>query len=65
MNYIDKLIRAEKIKSESLMIYQLLGHFGDRLPTTVSEEMRNMADDKMAAFETIEKKVGKNLNPES
>ena len=58
---IEILIDAEVSRNRSSLIYQLLGHFGDRLPKDVQTEMREQAENEFKQVSKMHNKVVKRL----
>ncbi len=58
---IKALIDAEVSRNRSTLIYELLGHFGDRLPKDVQAEMREKAEKESKQFGEMTNKVIKRL----
>lgn len=58
---IETLVDAEISRNRSSLIYQLIGHFGDRLPKDVQTEMREQAEMEMKQFDKMTNKVVKQL----
>ena len=58
---IETLIEAEVSRNRSSLIYQLLGHFGDRLPKDVQTEMREQAEKESKQVDKMANKVVKRL----
>ena len=61
MTNIEKLIQIEIAKGKENVLYQVLGHFGDRLPKDVAKEIRQMAEDEHNNSVKFLNKVGKTL----
>lgn len=60
---MEKLIKKRnELLVESTQIYFLLGHFGDRLPNDVKDEMYQLAESKESVIKTLEKKIIKFLS---
>ena len=58
---IEILIDAEVSRNRSSLIYQLLGHFGDRLPKEVQSEMREQAEQEGKQVDKMTNKAVKRL----
>ena len=58
---IGTLIDAEISRNRSSLIYQLIGHFGDRLPKDVQTEMREQAEKESKQVDKMTNKVVKRL----
>jgi len=58
---IEILIESEVSRSRQNLIYQLIGHFGDRLPKEVQTEMREQAEKEGKQVDKMTNKVVKRL----
>ena len=58
---IQILIDAEVSRNRSSLIYQLLGHFGDRISKDVQTEMREQAEKELKQVGKMHDKVVKRL----
>jgi hypothetical protein len=58
---IENLINAEVSRSRENLVYQLIGHFGDRLPKDVQTEMREQAVQERKQLDKMTNKVVKQL----
>lgn len=58
---IETLIDAEISRNRSNLIYQLIGHFGDRIPKDVQTEMREQAEKESKQVDKMTNKVVKRL----
>ena len=58
---IQILIDTEVSRKKSILIYQLLGHFGDRLSKDVQTEMREQAEEERKQVHKMLDKVVKRL----
>ena len=58
---IQILIDTEVSRNRSSLIYQLLGHFGDRLSKDVQTEMREQAEEERKQVHKMRDKVVKRL----
>ena len=60
---MENLIKKRnELRAQSTEIYFLLGHFGDRLPNDVKDEMYQLAESKESVIKTLEKKIIKFLS---
>ncbi len=59
---MENLIKKRnELLTQSTQIYFLLGHFGDRLPNDVKDEMYQLAESKESVIKEWEKKIIKFL----
>jgi len=58
---IEILVDAEVSRNRSSLIYQLIGHFGDRLPKDVQAEMRVQAEKESEQVSKMTNKLVKRL----
>tara|TARA_R110001606_G_scaffold398429_2_gene577441 strand:- start:1720 stop:1905 length:186 start_codon:yes stop_codon:yes gene_type:complete len=59
---MENLIKKRnELRAQSAEIYYLLGHFGDRLPNDVQDEMYQLAERKEDSIKRTEKKIIKFL----
>ncbi len=58
---IETLIDVEVSINRSILIYELLGYFGDRLPEDVQTEMRERAVKESKQVDKMTNKVVKRL----
>ena len=58
---IETLIDAEVSRNRSSLIYQLLGHFGDRISKDVQAEMKEQAEKEYKQVDKMTNKVVKRL----
>lgn len=58
---IQILIDTEVSRNRSSLIYQLLGHFGDRISKDVQTEMREQAEEERKQVHKMRDKVVKRL----
>ena len=58
---IQILIDAEVSRNRSSLIYQLLGHFGDRISKDVQTEMREQAEKELKQIHKMHNRVAKRL----
>lgn len=57
MKEIELLIKRENTLSKKILLYQLLGKFGDDLPKQIQDAIRLMAEDEGKEYNKLGAKV--------
>lgn len=62
MNALDLIIKEKIAKAKELQLYEILGHFGDKLSPDVQQNLMQRAEVESTVVVKIRTKLGKMYN---
>ena len=61
MKAIDLIVRTEGARKQQVLLFELLGKYGDKIPKEVQDDMRKYANDLERDINSLKKRTVKQI----